>query len=220
MKCLARLTSWETTNSPIGESNKRSSSIKLCKNTPQKGILCEECSNRPTSGKYQTRMLHGLLTEPPPSDSHVYGSTWYWQRVSKYGDPIDTSWISSAKEAQRLGEERCALAGCSGWKIKRPDTIELEKMKHKKVSYTLKESKGTLLESFAPVKVMYEESDKVPEKLPTDTVRITKKCVGDIYMWITESGMVFDCDSLGEPGEYMGRMVDGILEIPDTQKFK
>ena len=217
MKCLARLTSWETTNSPIGESNKRASIIKLCKNTPQKGILCEECLNRPTGGKYQTRMLHGVLTEAPPEDSHVYGSNWYWQRVSKHGDPFDKTWISSAKESQRQGEELCASVGRSGWKIKQPDAIELEEMKQKKVSPVPKE-RVTLLDSFAPVKVKYEESAKLPETLPTDRVSISKKCIGSIDMWITESGMVFDCDSLGEPGEYMGRMVNGSLVVPTDSK--
>ena len=71
------------------------------------------------------------------------------------------------------------------------------------------EKKGTLLEKFAPIKVIYEESEKTPEKLPTDTCKIWREVVGDMNVWITENGLVFDEDTTGNPGELIGRRVEG-----------
>jgi hypothetical protein len=220
MLCLARLTSWEKTNSPIGDSNKRASYIKLCKNTPEKGqVLCQDCLLRPEGGKYQTRMIHGTLMEPPCADSHIYGSQWYWERVAKHGDPQDTEWLQAAQEAQAAGEERCKKAGYSPWQVQRPNAWRLEEMKKKAAAKAkeaaevrlsqVKEKKGTLLEKFAPIKVVYEESDKAPEKLPTDTCKIWRDTVGEMNVWITENGLVFDEDTTGHPGELIGRCVKG-----------
>jgi hypothetical protein len=219
MPCLARLTSWETTNAPIGDSNKRASIVKLCKNTPQKGqILCDECLQRPEGGKYQTRMIHGTLMEPPCADSHLYGSMWYWERVAKHGDPAP-EWLERAAAAQEAAEELCKKEGYTAWRVQRPSAWSLEEMK-KKASAKAKEAaavrlsqvtekKGTLLEKFAPIKVIYEESEKAPEKLPTDTCNIWRDTVGEMAVWITESGLVFDEDTTGQPGELIGRRVRG-----------
>jgi hypothetical protein len=221
MACLARLTSWEKTNSPIGDSNKRASILKLCKNTPEKGSsLCQECSGRPESGKYQTRMIHGLLTEPPCDDSHMYGSTWYWERVAKHGDPLDTVWLAGAKEAQAAGEEICLRLGLRPWMVQSPSNRSLEEMRQKKkekdvaaaaARLTVVEKKGTLLEKFAPIKVIYEESAEPPEKLETDSCKIWKDSLGEIEVWITEFGLVFDTDTTGGIGELMGYMKEGEL---------
>lgn len=219
MPCLARLTSWETTNSPIGDSNKRASIVKLCKNTPQKDqILCDECLQRPEGGKYQTRMIHGTLIEPPCRDSHLYGSQWYWERVAKHGDP-PSEWIKRAQDAQGAAEELCKRAGYSPWQVQRPSAWALEEMKKKATTKakeaavarisSVTEKKGTLLEKFAPIKVIYEESEKAPEKLPTDTCKIWRDTIGDMNVWITESGLVFDEDTTGHAGELIGRRVGG-----------
>jgi hypothetical protein len=212
--CIARLTSWEKTNSPIGESNKRASIIKFCKNTPENGLrLCQECCSRPAGGKYQTRMIHGLLTDAPCEDSHVYGSSWYWQRVAKYGEPTDEAWLNAAQEAQAIGEQICLRLGFRPWKVQRPDARNLEDMRQKvrKPVATVTEKKGTLLEKFAPIKVLYEESPTPPEKMETDSCKIWKDKLGDIEVWITEFGLVFDTDTTGGVGELMGYMKSGEL---------
>ena len=221
MACIARLTSWEKTNSPIGDSNKRASIIKLCRNIPEKGAcLCQECSERPVSGKYQTRMIHGVLTDPPCEDSHLYGSTWYWERVAKYGEPADAAWLVAAQEAQVAGEELCSRLGLRAWKVQRPGARYLEDMRQKKKEKDIAaaaarkvavEKKGTLLEKFAPIKVMYKESADPPEKLETDSCKIWKDKLGDIEVWITEFGLVFDTDTTGGAGELMGYMRGGEL---------
>lgn len=215
MPCLARLTSWETTNSPIGDSNKRASIVKLCKNTPQKGqLLCDECLQRPECGKYQTRMIHGTLMEPPCNDSHLYGSQWYWERVAKHGDPNNTDWIERANAAQVKAEEVCKKEGYKPWKVQRPSAWSLEEMK-KKATIKAKEvaqvRKGTLLEKFAPIKVIYEESEKAPEKIPTDICKIWKDTINEKNVWISEHDLVFDEDTTGQPGEFIGHLVKGVI---------
>jgi hypothetical protein len=72
-----------------------------------------------------------------------------------------------------------------------------------------KSIKGTLFEKFAPIKVVYEESDKAPEKMATDTCVIKKEMLNDSPVWISENGLVFDCDTTGEPGLLIGWMTDG-----------
>lgn len=213
MACLARLTDFETT-----KSKEEACHVKLCKNIPEKGeLLCQGCLLRPETGKRQTSIIHGTLLEPPCADSHIYGSIWYWEHESH-----DTEWIQAAQEAQAAAEELCERAGYSPWRVQRPSAWRLEEMK-KKAAAKAKEStaltqvrlsqvtekKGTLLEKFAPIKVVYEESDKAPEKLPTDTCKIWRDTVGDMNVWITESGLVFDEDTTGQPGELIGRRVKG-----------
>jgi hypothetical protein len=226
-KCLARLTSWETTNSPIGTSTMRTSIVKLCKNIPRNGqLLCDDCSERPTDGKYQTKIRHGLLTEEPCAASHIYGSSWYWGRVAKYGDPSDEHWIETAKRCQQAAEAFCLSAGHQPWRVQRPSESGLEEMRTKKakedkvvaakrVEQKLekekeKQKQQNLTKFIVPIKVIYEESAKQPERLPTDTCEIWEEVVNDVAIWVAENGMVFEkCETTGEPGEFLGRRVNG-----------
>jgi hypothetical protein len=218
-KCLARLTSWERTNSPIGDSNKRASIVKLCKNVPRTGLLCDDCSGRPHDGKYQTKMCHGLLTEAPCESSHLYGSSWYWERVAKHGEPHDKGWLETAQEAQEAAEAVCLAAGYEPWRVQRPSEGGLEEMRVKKAkadkaaaakrmaSVQQQEQRQQVLTKFVvPIKVLYEESAKPPETLPTDTCEIWQEEVDGAKIWVTENGLVFACcDTTGEPAELLGR---------------
>jgi hypothetical protein len=210
--CLARLTSWETTNSPIGSSNKRASIVKICKNTPREGLLCDDCASRPTEGKYQTRMCHGLLTDPPCDASHLYGSLWYWDQVGRYGEPFDRGWLLGAHRAQCIAEAHCKRAGYEPWRVQRPSEKEVEEMKERKkagraaglssgAAPSPASSQPTLLKHIPMIETFYEESAKDPEKMPTDTMKIVKK--GDV--WVTENGFVFKCGSTGEPTKLLSR---------------
>ena len=40
-------------------------------------------------------------------------------------------------------------------------------------------------------------------------MKIRKETYGESSVWIAENGMVFDCDTTGEPAELIGRHVDG-----------
>lgn len=233
-KCLARLTSWERTNSPIGNSNKRASIVKLCKNVPRTGLLCDDCSTRPQDGKYQTKMCHGILTDPPCDSSHLYGSTWYWERVAKHGDPMDEGWLETAQEAQEAAEEWCLAAGHRPWRVQRPSEGGLEEMRVKKAKADKvaaakrvasaaaqqeqreqREQKQQSLNKFVvPIKVIYEESAKPPETLPTDTCEIWEEVVNDVAIWVAENGLVFEkCETTGEPGALLGRRVNGEFTV-------
>lgn len=221
--CLARLTSWETTKCKIGSSNTTASMLKLCKGVPgEDENLCEECKERPIGGKYQTKMFHGLLTEEIPYESHIYGSPWYWEKVAKFGDPEDEEWL---EEAQRRQEEIENVLD-DAWKVQRPSEEDLEEMveevktKQKKQAVNRlrgikkQEEKplskaGTILKTFIPIKNKYEESNKPPKKLQTDSIDIRKEQIGEQWVWITETELVFDVESNGDIGQLLGKMVDG-----------
>jgi hypothetical protein len=174
---------------------------------------------RPLDGKFQDRILHGLLTEPIPEISRIYGGPWYWDQIAKHfpdGDP-DNEWLAAALESQRLAEEFC---GPGAWKVQRPNARVLQmracaKRTNVKAKAPLPKEKekvvGTVLANFSPIKVLYEESIKEPVKMPTDSMKIRKEIFGEIAVWITENGLVFDCDTTGEPSELIARYVDGDL---------
>jgi hypothetical protein len=44
--------------------------------------------------------------------------------------------------------------------------------------------------------------------METDSYRIRKQKVGEIEVWISENGMVFDCEDGGKIGEWIGRYVN------------
>jgi len=221
-KCLARLTKWNKTSCCLAPCM-TAARVVLCKNTPKdaESSLCEECMARPLDGKYQDRILHGLLTEPIPEVSRIYGGPWYWDQVEKNfpdGEP-DSQWLSAAKESQRLAEEFC---GTEAWKVQRPNARILQMRKcmasakraNAKVKVIAKEKEkvkvvGTVLATFSPIKVLYDESITEPVKLATDSMTIRKEIYGDMAVWITENGMVFDCDTTGEPAELIARYIDG-----------
>jgi hypothetical protein len=202
--------------------------VVLCKNVPKDadGTLCEECMARPLDGKYQDRILHGLLTEPIPEISRIYGGPWYWDQIHinfLEGEP-NKEWLAAALESQRLAEEFC---GPGAWKVQRPSarvsqmrksmaSAKRANAKVKKLPVAKEKEKvtGTVLASFSPIKVMYEESITEPVKLATDTMNIRKEIFGDIQVWITANGLVFDCDTTGDPSALIARYIDGeFLEL-------
>jgi len=209
-KCLARLTKWNKTKSCLAPCM-TVSHVVLCKNTVVQGALCNECLTRPLDGKYQDRILHGLLTEPIPDVSKIYGGPWYWDQVAKHfpdGEPT-SEWLTAAKESQRLAEEFC---GPGAWKVQRPNARVLQMRRasaKRNTKVAITKVTGTVLASFSPIKVIYEESITEPIKLATDTMKIRKETYGDMTVWITENGMVFDCDTTGEPADLIARYVDG-----------
>ena len=205
--CLARLTNWERTNEPLGDSNIKASMLYLCPNKPMKDLpICSKCLERPDSSKYQSRMIHGLLTEAPPPTSHIYGSKWYWKQVEKHGLPSKL-WLELAKEAQRRGEERVSEAkGAEAawriedeWKDAQSESEENGEMPPKKKQEV---QKTTLLTNFPVITKHYQESSKNPQQVQTDVLKIQKVKQGSgEEVWETEDGMKFKVDERGEIGE-------------------
>ena len=248
-RCLARLTNWEKTAERLAPCM-TACRIILCKNTREgDSPLCEHCKSRPVDGKYQTRMIHGLLTEPIPDISRLYGGPWYWMQVDKHGEPGNKEWLAAAMASQEAAEQAVDAAGVKGWtawKVQRMGVKEMEMRKRKAEGAKAKAfagragaasgagagaagaaatkaapapakkagKSGTLLNIFYKVDKKYEEAAPDPVMMETDSYRIRKQKVGDIEVWISENGMVFDCEDGGKIGEWIGRYVnDEFVEI-------
>jgi hypothetical protein len=177
------------------------------------GELCEKCLERPTDGKYQTRILHGLVTEPIPLVSQVYGSPVYWQKMKKFEEAGKTlsldarEWIEAAEAAQAATEKE------GRWKVQRPSAKDVEKEMKKvqaskakakaKAAAIVKPKTQNLKELFKPLEVRFKEVDKLPVKLETDSIDLCKMVIGEMSVLIVDE-LVFDTDSNGEIGEHIG----------------
>jgi hypothetical protein len=187
---------------------------------------------RPLDGKYQSRMMHGLLTEPIPEGSKLYGGPWYWLQVDKHGDPKEKEWLSSAIESQRVAEEWC---GAGAWKVQRMSAKDIqmaseakakrrgkggEKEKEKEkanadananananAKASAKAKKQLYTQTIA-TRLVYKESIDAPVMMQTDSYTLRKEVYGDMEVFISQNGMVFESDD-GEPGELIARYVKG-----------
>lgn len=235
-KCLARLTSWEKSNHTIAPAF-TVCYVKTCPNIPTKGdlTLCDKCLERPMESKYQTRMIHGLLTQPIPTHSKLYGSPWYWEKLFVKGidsESIDTAWMTAAKQAQARAE---LFAGPNAYKVQRPSEKDIQmgrtktqkvtvqtvsdqrdqkvadKDKDKKKPLVIRGGKETKVAEklpFAPIKKYYQESEKQPVVLETDTYSIKKSELNGVSVLLTENGLVFAMNTAGDAEEMLGRMVE------------
>lgn len=246
-RCLARLTNWDKTAERLAPCM-TACRIVLCKNTREgDSPICEHCKSRPVDGKYQTRMIHGLLTEPIPEASRLYGGPWYWMQVDKHGEPTNKEWLAAAMASQAAAEEVVAAEAAAAakpwtaWKVQRLSVKEMEMTKRKAegakakafaaraagtgtgagaaasvpgaakaaaASPAVAKKAGTLLNIFYKVEKKYEEAAADPVMMETDAYRIRKQKVGEIEVWISENGMVFDCEDGGKIGEWIGRYVN------------
>jgi len=211
MACLGRLTNWDKTSFRIDSCFTVSQAYQCGRKAD--GDLCEKCLERPRDGKYQTRILHGLVTEPIPLVSQVYGSHVYWQKMKKFeeaGKVISLEakeWIEVAQAAQAQIEKE------GGWKVQRPSAKEVEKemrkaalskAKVKALSSSAVNPKPitqNLKEMFKAVKVRFKEVDKPPVKMETDSIDVCKMVIGELSVFIVDE-FVFDTD-----GDKMGELI-------------
>ena len=136
---------------------------------------------------------------------------------------MDSGWLDAAEEAQEAAALRCSSFNLKAWQVQRPGVKGLIDMRVKKQlkdkaaaaarieKVAEKSIKGTLLSNFVvPIRANYEESEKVPEKLPVDTSIIKKEEMEGREVWVAENGMVFNlCKMTGEPAGLLGRKVNG-----------
>jgi hypothetical protein len=122
------------------------------------------------------------------------------QQGGRDGDQ-DQAEGEAAKEAQMRGEEACVS---KAWVVQRPASIS-EEMGRKKKVVAPPSDKGTILQSFPRVRKVYDESEKAPETLHADKCSIWKEERDGRAVWVSAAGHVFDCDSTGEPGEFIRR---------------
>lgn len=200
MFCKARLTKGAS-RIRIGTSKRYALKVYVCSN-PSEDDLCCECKKKSRSAQKQNSRLHGLLTEPIPSDSHIYGGTWYMEQARRFGDP-PAAWIASAQQHQSIAEQWVDGSVCievvrTGIEVARTG-IQLVRTGIE-LARTIQEMplKQTKL---CPKKIcmMYKESDKAVVTLPRDTYSITKGVVDGIPVWILPNGKLFDMDDQGEP---------------------
>ena len=212
MPCLARLTNWDKTSFRI-DSCFTVSHVVLCKNKTSvtSSKLCADCLTRPTESKYQTRMIHGLITDPIPLTSSIYGGHVYWAKMKKFEDAGKVlsaeakAWIAKAAAAQESAE---ALGGC---KVQRISDRAIEMVKAKAAAVkakaaAAKDAAKTVQKErsiFTPVEVRFSESDKAPTKMDTDSMAIKLEVIDGVSVWVAENGMRFE-DVKGEIGELIG----------------
>ena len=213
MACLGRLTNWDKTSFRIDACFTVSQAYQCGRKAD--GDLCEKCLERPMEGKYQTRILHGLVTEPIPVVSQVYGSPVYWQKMKKFEEAGKVlsleakAWIEAAEAAQVATEKE------GGWKVQRPSAKEVEKEMRKAAASKAKvkalastgvkpKTKQTqsIKEIFKPVEVRFKEVDTLPVKMETDSIDLCKMVIGEMTVFIVDE-LVFDADG-GKVGEHIG----------------
>ena len=196
-RCHARLTQWDT-RCRIGTSKMYALKVYICKNTPKEGVLCEGCSRRSrTTLKHEPR-LHGLLTEPIPLNSHIYGGIWYTKQVEKYGEPSQ-EWMVEAREQQRIAE---------AW-VKPAEQLENTMPPAKVAAPAAKAVPAAKVAAQAPAAaklifpkesfVLYRESAKPAVKMMTDSYTMERGEYKGKPVWILPNGMRFDMDEAGEP---------------------
>jgi len=202
MKCHARLTKW-TTRSVIGEGKHYALQAYVCRGTVQEGLLCIACSNRSRTHAKNVLRLHGLLTEPIPDTSHIYGGSWYWRQVEKHGKP-PPEWIVEA--ASRQAEAEKWVEG--GWilpeetgEAKPGERTEVREMRKKaKVKPKVERPITPLTQLFPPkLPPLYEETNKPAKKMETDEWTLVKGEYKGVAVWILPNGKRFDMDEKGEP---------------------
>ena len=240
--CLARLTNWDKTSFRI-DSCFTVSHIVLCKRKVSVSgvsgvsgvssvssvsgvpgvpgvsgvppVLCDECLKRPTEGKYHSRIIHGLLTEPIPITSSIYGGPIYWAKMKKFKDAGKLlsdeakAWIAKAAAAQDAAE------AIGGWKVQRLSDKSIEMVKARAaavksqaaaVKAKAAAAKAGLAQKelpksiFTPVEVRFRETEKLPVRLETDSMMIRQEVIDGVSVWVAENGMRFE-DVKGEIGE-------------------
>ncbi len=224
MPCMARRTHWVNTRFRI-DNGFTVSHVVLCQGEAS-GDLCQRCANRRRDNtRDQSAMLHGLLTEPIPENSFIYGGPVFWAKMKKFEDAGKVlsedarAWLTLASAAQDAAE---AIGGC---KVQRLPAIHTQtmtkgqlraKVARTKVSATatatakatatekVKASDNTLSlkNVFAPVEVRFTESETPPVTMETDSMNIRLEVVSGKNVWVAENGMMFE-DVKGEPGELL-----------------
>jgi hypothetical protein len=143
---------------------------------------------RPTEGKYQTTLIHRLLTEPIPDDSHMYGSMLFWEKVKKNGIPLeclDSAWMSAAQAAQSAGEALCEKEGYVPWKVQRPSNREIELSMARKAVLKVRERAKKSVASSCPSKEATEATEATEAKTKANPVTQKTKPLLQSFALIT-----------------------------------
>ena len=124
------------------------------------GKLCKKCMNDSLKKNHEN---NGIISEPLPPLSHIYGSPWYDLKRTVYGDPSSED-MAKAKKVQ--DDAKAAIVAA----ITGPKT---EEKKEKKRTFTVAATALTQVE--APVPVPVAVAVQVAVAVPVKAKRQPKK---------------------------------------------
>ena len=178
------------------------------------GLLCKTCAKKSLTHVRHEPRLHGLLTEPIPDDSHIFGGPWYLRMVERFGPPpmewvmeaeinqkiaegwVDGAWIAPASAS---AEAKAAKAAKAQSKVSYTDQGMEKAEKGKKAKKPPAKKEAVPLTTIAPIEIKYKEAAKPIRTFPTDSYTITKGVFRDIPVWILPNGKMYDMDPAGNP---------------------
>ncbi len=215
MACLARLTNFNKNNWEICP-RRVATLVKTCSNPAVHGTnLCERCSTREEGGRALSQAIHGLLTDPIPEYSHIYGGPWFWKWVNKTEADPPEHWVLLAEEAQEAAEKFCEEAGYKPWRFTSTQSTDVkegeEEMPPKKLPKAADlPAKAKVTNYIKTVTKFYHETADEPVKLATDTQKIWLELIDENEVWVCETGFVFE-NNEGKVGKPIGRIIEGDL---------
>ena len=183
--------------------------IFVCNRDAETGELCKVCVKKSLTHPRHEPRLHGLLTEPIPDDSHIFGGAWYIRMVERFGPP-DAKWVVEAEMNQKIAEGWVdgAWTADENQGAEKAQSIpppvykgmaEKAKKQGVKKEKEKEKEKETLPPPITHLDILYQESAKPIITLPTDSYTIKKGVYRDIPVWILPNGKMFDMDSAGNP---------------------
>jgi hypothetical protein len=107
----------------------------------------------------------------------------------------------SAKDVQMASEEKARRRGKGGEKEKAKANANA------KADANANAKKHLQTHTIA-TRLVYKESIDAPVMMQTDSYTLRKEVYGDMEVFISQNGMVFESDD-GEPGELIARYVKG-----------
>jgi hypothetical protein len=206
MRCHARLTKYNT-RSVIGEGKHYALQAYICKAPVKEGLLCLACSNRSRTHQKNVQRLHGLLTEPIPENSHIYGGSWYLRQVEAHGEP-PSEWVAEAAARQAEAEQWVEGA----FKVKPIESTEVRdmatsssKQKQKQKQKQKKAPEVLPLTKLFPPKLtpLYKEVPKSVVTMSTDYRTIVKGVHNGEPVWVLPNGKMMLMDEQGEPRGFL-----------------
>ena len=126
------------------------------------GKLCKKCMNDSLKKNHEN---NGVISEPLPPLSHIYGSPWYDLKRTVYGNPSSED-MAKAKKVQ--DDAKAAIVAA----ITGPKT---EEKKEKKRTFKVAATALTQVEAPVPVPVQVAAPVAVPVATPVKAKRQPKK---------------------------------------------
>lgn len=205
------------------------------------GPICSRCATKTdTNVQSSRRFKHGLIGEPYPEKTHLFGSPWYIAKLKAYGHPSKES-LEKAMQAQKKAHGSIALPSTSP--SASPSTsliLPLKKSTRKRTPVSViveKEpstaSTASIASSASSTSISsIETSKKIPlmnmapkisessdDPLPVRGVSVRSfrpLHVRDIRYWKDSDGNIYECRN-NKLGSCIGRWNEDLLEIEDIE---